>query len=154
MAVGNLEAIRDWMSDNWYNFEQMNDILACGAEDLYNKSSRYYCDDKDKRFNWIYVFKFYKSNNIPCYQASYNDAYPVLVSKKEDGVSYRIYSTYWYGPYTVKGSFVRNGITWYYSGDDYGVSNQRNNEFAIGRYDTLEDAAKALVELAHTGDLL
>jgi len=169
MAVGNLEAIRDWMignptehvEENWYNIEQINDILACGAVHLYNKRSQYYCDNKDVRVNYISSFQFYKNNNIPCYSGGYHFyngradcAAPVFISKEEHGVDYRVWNgVSWQGLVTVKGSFVINGITWYYSGEDFN-SSYANCERNVGTFSTLEAAAQKLFEVCGHGDLL
>lgn len=152
MAVGNLEAIRDWIETNWYNFEQMNDILVCGAVHLYNKDSIYYCDEK-KEINWISTIHFYKTTATPCYQGSWmtNSGWgsPILISKEPEGVQY----SYTAHSQTVEyeGTFVVNGITWYYS-KNTGISNSSGSNY-IGNYPDIETAAKALLQKSGHLDL-
>lgn len=164
MAVGNIEAIRDWMignptkgtKENWYTIEQINDILACGAIHLYNKLSPYYFDQASE-INHIYTVAYYKVNTIPCYYGCFENKSNrymcsiVLISKEEHGVDYKDGS--WSRPtITSVGSFVKNGITWYYAADN-GISGNRGSNF-VGQYSSIEDAAKALLEVSGHDDML
>ena len=154
MALGDITGIRDWMETNWYNFEQMNDILACGAVHLYNKSSVYYCDEA-KQINWISTIKYYKSNAIPCYQGSYTKSTGgtvLVIAKDPEGVKYYNSTFGPSSPTTYKGTFVVNGITWYYSCSDNGIYNSKGSNY-IGAYSTEEEAAMALLQKSGHLDL-
>ena len=71
MAIGNTEAIRDWMKDTWYTSDEIIDVFSTGGKNIYNKEYPYYCDVKNTQINWLWQWHHYTMNSIPCYFGSY-----------------------------------------------------------------------------------
>ena len=154
MAIGNLEAIRDWMEDAWYNKDNV-DIIFTSIGNGYRLNSKYYIKQQgvfidptgDMRYPYI------KMNTGSAYRASYhlpNSSYghPLLVSLKEENVSYYNTSSYSRGAIaTSEGSIMYNGQRWYYASNDLyiGLSYDAPN-ITLGWVDTKEDAVLKLLQ--------
>ena len=118
MAVGNIEAIRDWIGDNWYNKEEINDIITFYNGHWYDTTSPYY-----SKYAGTVCTSWYqqcvKTSDGECYSGilyAYNGTHSSWVAfclslsqETAKAMSYR------YG--RRDGTIIFESRTWYYSTD-------------------------------------
>lgn len=118
MAIGNLEAIRDWMNDTWYNKDEIDDIITLNNGTIYDVNSPFYSKDAGTVCSAWYQ-SCAKTADGESYNGilyGYNGGYSSWVAfclslseATAKAMSYR------YG--RQDGTIVCNGRIWYYSTD-------------------------------------
>lgn len=118
MAIGNLEAIRDWMKDTWYNKEEINNLILQSNGPLYDVNSPFYSKDAGTVCTAWYQ-SCDKTADGECYSGmlyGYNGGYSYwcafclsLSQETTQAMNYR------YGK--SNGTIIHEGKIWYYSVD-------------------------------------